>query len=1096
MEAHELDVGLGTVVTLQTAPGAFQGAERREASLFQVGSEIVLKVGSCDAAVRAAKRQDAIELDRMWRVGNPQVAWVTRCFSGKAEDEVEVEVREFAYAIRQSDPVCVAVDELARERIARTLRRDVTMAECVGWLGEEFVISGDGEARSVLLGPAQASLGDGFAVCGREYLVSVSRDSAGRRMITKLSRKRIDKNASRAVLLVAPVCFVDASMSAAQATIRDQLDEIVKSADSYLNIWNEYNALERRVIRRRAYETGVFAYDCARQLPNGEWRFTLRDATDHAEGRVAALVRDQRVDLEAAAEAPRFFERREQETGGAESDEDWADAWEQEPGLFSGACVRADGGNVDVRPWDVERNTRPPERGFLYPSLQGDETRLGRRRRAWAKIASASSALPQVAMYIEGQFPTTRRVEKRRLSPPAEALECFGGKPTAKQLEALKVAFHTPDVALIQGPPGTGKTKVIAALCRWLANAGETERPPCVLLSSFQHDAVENAVSATEVFGLPAQKVGRRRYSTDELDNVDRWRRELAEAIGSDLSESGAAPLRQSLRRLTAWVQGYLRSPASDSEGAELIERVLGEVGAELPGDLRERAEALRVRLSRSANAPRGGDDDRLARALRGIRVERAAFADDGPVKARVALERLRSVVDLPERDRDLLERAGGWQDGDRMEFLDELRTMRDCYLTALAESETMIGTPVINADVEALLNEVAATVEEKARTSPCGVEDALEEFRDSLVNDPEGARDAVREYTTVLAATCQQAVSRHMLESVDAPEIAFPNVIVDEAARANPLDLMIPLSLATRRIILVGDHRQLPHVLEPEIEQQLTRAVADDTRDAMQKSLFGRLWAHLGEVEKHDGVRRRIRLDVQFRMHPVLGQFVSDTFYEQKYGEGFCSGRPAADFAMDVSGYGEKVAAFIDVPAARGRESGHPSRRRDPEARVVMEEARRLMAEHPDLSIGVISFYAAQVEALARAGMQYDVVEADEEHGWRIADAWRETRRDGEIVERLRIGTVDAFQGKEFDIVLLSMTRSNQQDGARNPRMKYGHLMLENRLCVAMSRQRRMLIVVGDAEMLESPGAATAVPALVSFAALCKGEHGVIVRK
>ena len=49
--------------------------------------------------------------------------------------------------------------------------------------------------------------------------------------------------------------------------------------------------------------------------------------------------------------------------------------------------------------------------------------------------------------------------------------------------------------------------------------------------------------------------------------------------------------------------------------------------------------------------------------------------------------------------------------------------------------------------------------------------------------------------------------------------DTVFRTVIVDEAARSNPLDILIPMALAERRIILVGDHRQLPHILEPDIE-------------------------------------------------------------------------------------------------------------------------------------------------------------------------------------------------------------------------------------------------------------------------------------
>lgn len=57
----------------------------------------------------------------------------------------------------------------------------------------------------------------------------------------------------------------------------------------------------------------------------------------------------------------------------------------------------------------------------------------------------------------------------------------------------------------------------------------------------------------------------------------------------------------------------------------------------------------------------------------------------------------------------------------------------------------------------------------------------------------------------------------------------------------------------------------------------------------------------------------------------------------------------------------------------------------------------------------------------------------------------------------------------------------------------KYGHLRLSNRMNVAMSRQRSLLIAVGDKAMATGGGAEVAVPALAAFLALCEGEHGVV---
>ena len=148
--------------------------------------------------------------------------------------------------------------------------------------------------------------------------------------------------------------------------------------------------------------------------------------------------------------------------------------------------------------------------------------------------------------------------------------------------------------------------------------------------------------------------------------------------------------------------------------------------------------------------------------------------------------------------------------------------------------------------------------------------------------------REALQHYTVVLAATLQQSAGKEMrrVRGIEEGQTSFESVIVDEAARANPLDLFIPLSMAKRRVVLVGDHRQLPHLLEPDVERQLAEGVdqgtvAAQTLHAVQASLFERLWVVLRKLEQRDGIRRTVTLNAQYRMHPELGRFVSREFYE-----------------------------------------------------------------------------------------------------------------------------------------------------------------------------------------------------------------------
>lgn len=72
------------------------------------------------------------------------------------------------------------------------------------------------------------------------------------------------------------------------------------------------------------------------------------------------------------------------------------------------------------------------------------------------------------------------------------------------------MALETPDIALVIGPPGTGKTQVIAALTKRLAEiVGQTNSQHQILITSFQHDAVENALDRSQVYDLPSVKIGR-----------------------------------------------------------------------------------------------------------------------------------------------------------------------------------------------------------------------------------------------------------------------------------------------------------------------------------------------------------------------------------------------------------------------------------------------------------------------------------------------------------------------------------------------------------------------------------------------------------
>ena len=94
------------------------------------------------------------------------------------------------------------------------------------------------------------------------------------------------------------------------------------------------------------------------------------------------------------------------------------------------------------------------------------------------------------------------------------------GRATGRQIDAI-VALEHPQRALIIGLPGTGKTQVIIRAGTEIGDWGDTDQHQA-LISSFQHDAVENALERTDVHGLPPVKVGERRRR-DGIDPIERW---------------------------------------------------------------------------------------------------------------------------------------------------------------------------------------------------------------------------------------------------------------------------------------------------------------------------------------------------------------------------------------------------------------------------------------------------------------------------------------------------------------------------------------------------------------------------------------------
>jgi superfamily I DNA and/or RNA helicase len=250
--------------------------------------------------------------------------------------------------------------------------------------------------------------------------------------------------------------------------------------------------------------------------------------------------------------------------------------------------------------------------------------------------------------------------------------------------------------------------------------------------------------------------------------------------------------------------------------------------------------------------------------------------------------------------------------------------------------------------------------------------------------------------------------------------ERSFDLVVIDEACQSTEPGCWVPLPRG-RRVVLAGDHCQLPPTV-------LAREAA---AQGFGVSLMERLVGLYGE-----GVTRL--LTVQYRMHRAIMDFSSAEFYG---GELEADASVAGHRLSDLPGVRpeeltEEPVQFIDTAGAGYEEEREPdgeSRLNPQEADVVCRKVRALLgAGVAPGDVAVIAPYAAQVRLL----------------------------RERLAVPGLEIDSVDGFQGREKEAVVISLVRSNAEG-------EIGFLADVRRMNVALTRARRKLLVVGDSATL-----------------------------
>ena len=264
-----------------------------------------------------------------------------------------------------------------------------------------------------------------------------------------------------------------------------------------------------------------------------------------------------------------------------------------------------------------------------------------------------------------------------------------------------------------------------------------------------------------------------------------------------------------------------------------------------------------------------------------------------------------------------------------------------------------------------------------------------------------------IEESDVILATNSSSA-----LESI--ARTKFDVAIIDEASQATIPSILIPIAKA-HRFILAGDHKQLPPTI---ISQKAGE---------LEKTLFEAL------IKKYP--QKSQLLNVQYRMNKLLMKFPNAEFYNNSLKSDSSVDKININDIIDAS-YEEEALLFIDTSDVDDNKEMHL---RDSKSIINRLEAKvavgiandYLVAGVSEDDIGIISPYADQVKIIQEK-------------------------------TPVEVKTVDGFQGREKEIIIISTVRSNSHGNI-------GFLSDLRRLNVAITRAKRKLIIIGNKNTLEN---------------------------
>ncbi|WAP58320.1 caspase, EACC1-associated type [Streptomyces sp. S465] len=592
--------------------------------------------------------------------------------------------------------------------------------------------------------------------------------------------------------------------------------------------------------------------------------------------------------------------------------------------------------------------------------------------------------------------------------------------PCNESQELVVSSAMTRALTVATGPPGTGKSEVVTATVTTCVAAGQS-----VLVASTNNEAVDVVAKRCDDIapGL-MMRTGNAKALKEEAEKLERL-----------LGEPVKAP-----RRGSATVGGELRNTRARAIGQrEEAERRVSEEERllDLLREREERAAALELPLTllRSAWAAAGDSAAVLGRwegrarkaagtrwwLLGGWRRARAlaalvaavrapegdgppwpGWANERPVPPEL-LEALADTVAVERRLRELVPEHTGWDEGGlkqaRLETADALSELSAELSRAMSAETLTRARGLMGQRLQAL----------RSRSG----------FRKSQQN--------------LMAHIKGWAISTHSVRQLELTPKLFDLVVIDEASQCS-IPSVLPLLFRARGALIIGDPMQLGHIanIAPQQERQARVRAGLSAAQLEDHRLVYHVHSAYHAAAQHGDTA--LLLDEHYRCHPRIADVVNGYCYAGQL-QVLTDVRRQVP-ALDPVGAADPapVLGWVDVPGGESARGGDgQSWRNDAEARAVRRVVDELLARLPQgATVGIVTPFRAQKQALARV--------------------WRDD-------DRVRVGTVHAFQGGQRDVMVLSPV-ATLNTPPRTTHWVAGQVNLWN---VAITRAKSQLITVGS---------------------------------